>query len=130
MFIGLHGCGESKTVCDCEMGGFVIVHAPKGEVTEIALTGAACRDAKANCTDDRRGGDRFIAGCEQYTIAGTAAGECSVHVRTKTNGTREEVRTIEDHRDQGCCGGFEVAPSSAWEIPIGDAGVSPVTDGG
>jgi len=112
--IALASCTKHDD-CSCFNAG-VVVSAPKGEVTAITSSGVACDGAKINCTDEARG--EFHEGCEQYSVMPNGAGECQLHIETKTAGSFDERRDVEDRRNEPCCGGFYVSPSSSSEIVV------------
>ena len=108
-------CSSStKDECSCFNPGLV-VSAGKGDVTAIKLGGTACGTAKVNCADVADNSE-FVSGCEQYIIAPTAAGTCTIHVETKSDGPLDAARTIVDQTSDRCCGGFNPSPPESYEI--------------
>ncbi len=107
------GCAKDDA-CDevsCFNAG-IVVSAPAGEVTSIAVSGPGCDGRTMECLD--KSGDAFAPGCESYLLFPNHIGECRLHIETKTRGSTDATRKVEYR--EGCCGGF----FSDGPIVVGD----------
>jgi hypothetical protein len=107
--------GDDGT-CDCADNA-IIVNIPVDiapSVSGVQLSGTACIDLSATCTN-------FTGGCSQYRFAPDAVGTCHVEVDSSLGTFAADVTVTQG---TGCCSGVYPSPTSAGTINV------PEPDGG
>jgi hypothetical protein len=107
------GCGYGN--CDCASDVLGLVISTGAPVTDIALSGPACREGKFRCIPNSF--DNTIHGdCTRIQIEAAAEGLCIVSL--VSGGASVRVERTMTRRPAGCCGGFIGEANYAGEIDL------------
>jgi hypothetical protein len=112
-------CGDdSKVECTCASPALVVNVPPEraSAVIDVVPSGPACDAVMAGCVMAAPNGG---AGCVQYAIVASAAGNCHIDVDFSSGPPRfsADVRVAA----VTCCSGFYAQPTSAGEIDVPSA---------
>jgi hypothetical protein len=115
-------CGSSGSTSTCDCNTPTITIAIPIDVAASAsapeLSGAACTNVKAVCTNP-------TSGCAQYEFEANAAGTCEITVPLGNTVFTTSITIISN---SGCCSGFFPADAGAANVIVPEPG--PTEDGG